>query len=184
MTAALCHVRAVCVRGGCASVCFPGLRRAEVQWLCFKPRMPRTRRKGAGDAAGTAKESQAETMQTQVEITEQGSKECEKRTSAQKGTTWLTVLPGYRGRPCHGRPCYPGTEAARVTADRVTRVPRPPVSRPTVLPGYRGHPCHGRPCYPGTEAIRVMADRVTRVLRLPVSRPTVLPGYQGCPCGT
>ena len=124
MTAALCHVRAVCVTGGCASVCFPGLRRAEVQWLCFKPRMPRTRRKGAGDAAGTAKESQAETMQTQVEITEQGSKECEKRTSAQKGTTWLTVLPGYRGRPCHGRPCYPGTEAARVTADRVTRVPR------------------------------------------------------------
>ena len=52
-----------------------------------------------------------------------------------------TVLPGYRGRPCHGRPCYPGTEAIRVTADLVTRVLRLPVSRPTVLPGYQGCPC-------------------------------------------
>ena len=120
-----------CSASGCA--CEPSARH-----LCVRPRMSRNQCESSGDAAGTAKESQAETMQTQVEITEQGSKECEKRTSAQKGTTWLTVLPGYRGRPCHGRPCYPGTEAACVTADRVTWVPRLPVwDLGTSWPYYR-----------------------------------------------
>lgn len=96
----------------CAHVCsvrhgwlrFRVLSRAaqgtEAQRLYFKPRTPRTRRKGAGDAAGTAKGSQAVTMETEVEITEQGSEECETRASPQKAL--------------HGRPCHPGTEAARV----------------------------------------------------------------------
>ena len=47
--------------------------------------MPGTKRKGASDAAGTAKESQAVTMETQAEIIEQGSEGCEKRTPSMEG---------------------------------------------------------------------------------------------------
>lgn len=59
--------------------------------------MPGTKRKGAGDAAGTAKESQAVTMETQAEIIERGSEGREKRTPSTEGQ--------------HTADCCLGTEA-------------------------------------------------------------------------